>query len=252
MNNKLKCNFSSLLYNLLRDIVKTYIPKSTVLLLALSLNSCANRKPVLSANDFKKIAADSIKSQFKSDNFTGFALMEGVESDIYLYSHINPNIDNRNSSPVSTIKCKNKASFNIIAENENKSGITSMGIIKISYCDNLSKEEYTTIINHNKSYDFFKDIFTKGGTRLDYNKLMQYKTKPLNSNLLLQTFTFVMIGHGAMFAPTAIITSKITGETVLIQFESIPNCKDIKTKNINFCSNIEKSYELIALYILNH
>lgn len=213
-----------------------------ILVLSFSVNKLS-----VAETNFKAKASKSIKSVFDIDNNGDFSLMKSDTKDFYLYTN-----DLKGKSPLVKINCNKSSSFNIVSKSKNRpGGIASIGIINIGLCDSGHELKIDVLKNQIKMHDLFQSILLKSGRNIDMENIIQYRSKTLNSSLSMMSFTITIFGHGAMISPTAIITSNKSTDIVVLQFLMPPNCELIEDNSLTICNNLEKTFEIISLSLLN-
>jgi hypothetical protein len=195
-------------------------------------------------DSFRIITRESIKSALAQDNEVLVAAHSiGKQDEFFLYSS---NLD----QPVQPVKCAQSIKYSLSVKGDTQSGEAFLGTLNMGLCnigveinnDMLETQQHTHKVYMPHVEQYLSRVGVKNG--------VEYRLKQLNSDVTLHSYYVVAIGHGASFAPTAMVTSRQKQQVVLLQFSMPPDCRYVANQAISFCSNLDNAFEIMATHIL--
>ena len=200
------------------------------------------------ADSFKVKARDAIKKTFQHDG-------ERLEAahplrdkpTFFIYSD-----DLQGKSPFRSVKCDKSISFSLYVKGKAQPGGTSLGIINMGVCRTGTEVTDTLIQKQREMHDVIMPHMLKYLTRLGVHNGGEYHVRNINAELVIHSFYVVAVGHGAVYAPTSIITSKANGQAVLLQFRMPPTCDNVSNPKISFCTDLNSAFAMVGKHLLQN
>ncbi len=172
------------------------------------------------ADDFTLRIADALYMAFGPQAHT-FNLLLGEKSSFILYTKGNVRYN---------AQCNASTTFEVVA-NANASGVISVGICEYGKFIDRDEAARQGLLQEESARRLVKEMGTGGG-QLSLKEIMKFEVLNLEDGSVMYYYKVLIVGHGVIFLPTAIIFPKDNSKVLVVQFRDYPLCENVKELKI--------------------
>lgn len=160
------------------------------------------------------------------------------------------NSDLKGKSPFRSVKCNKSISYSLYVKGKTQSGTASLGVINMGLCHIGTEVTDTLLKQQREMHGVIMPHMLKYLIRFGVRNGDEYHISNINADLVMHSFFVVAVGHGALYAPTSIVTSHTKGQAVILQFRMPPTCENVSNPKIAFCTDLDKAFAIMAKSLL--